>query len=41
MHPDLKKSIFMTKKITVDEILDIEQRFVDAAIGRRRRGGCN
>ena len=38
MHPDLKKSIFMTKKITFDEIMDIEQKFVDAAVRAKKAG---
>lgn len=38
MHPDLKKSIFMTKKISHEEIMDVEQKFVDAAIRAKKAG---
>ncbi len=37
-HPDLEKSIFMTRKITVEELKDIEQKFADAAVRAKKAG---
>ena len=38
MHPDLEKSMFMTKKASVEELKDIVQKFVDAAIRAKTAG---
>lgn len=38
MHPDLEKSMFMTKKISVEELKDIAQKFADAALRAKKAG---
>ena len=38
MHPDLTKSIFMTRKITIEELKDLVQKFVDAALRAKKAG---
>jgi len=38
MHPDLTKSMFMTKKITVEELKDLVQKFADAAVRAKTAG---
>ena len=37
-HPDLEKSMFMTRKITIDELKDIVQKFADAAVRAKKAG---
>jgi len=37
MHPDLTKSIFMTRKITIEELKDLVQKFVDAALRAKKQ----
>ncbi|MDD2390742.1 MAG: NAD(P)/FAD-dependent oxidoreductase [Desulfobacterales bacterium] len=38
MHPDLNKSMFLTRKITVEELKALVQKFADAAVRAQKAG---